>query len=317
MISSTVFSGGGLADIGLNAAGHRVAWAIEYHQPAAQIYQLNFGHNPLQDLLKANPADYCTPDYFHLSSPCQSFSAGNINGVEHDGDLALAQKCADFIRWHQPEKLSIKNVPAYKNSKSFELLKAVIICIYPHVTIDTVDFATFGVPQYRRRLILRASFDQMQPLYLSETHSKQPGLFHKSFVGWWEVIKDLIDDFQVSPLTDKERSAIELRKPQPPFLIQRFGDRGNRSLTIREAHEPCWTILASRGGDAKSGNRTRVIDVVTEDGICRSLNLRAVARLMSCPDTYSFPVGAQWHECWQVLGNGVPPLAMKAIAGSF
>ena len=62
MISATLFSGGGLADLGLQAVGYRSAWGIEYHQPAADIYHHNFGHSPFADLLEAYPGDYSTPD---------------------------------------------------------------------------------------------------------------------------------------------------------------------------------------------------------------------------------------------------------------
>jgi DNA (cytosine-5)-methyltransferase 1 len=317
MIAATLFSGGGLADIGLKAAGYDPVWAIEYHQPAAEIYRANFNHDSLQDLLTADPRNYLSPDYLHLSSPCQSFSGANTSGGEKSNDLLLVKKCADFICWHQPPKLSIENVPNYSKSKSFETLTKVVNGIYPHITIDTVDVATFGVPQSRRRLFLRASFEPIQPLYLSQTHSATPDLFTKPLVGWWEAIHDLIDDFLVSEITDKELRSIEHHKPKPPFLIQRVGVYPGKFAQIREAHEPCWTIRACTGGDVRSGNRYRVIDVVTADGVCRSLNLRSIARIMGCPDTYQLPATSELHEIWRVLGNGVPPLAMQAIAESF
>jgi DNA (cytosine-5)-methyltransferase 1 len=317
MIAATLFSGGGLADIGLVAAGYTPVWAIEHHQPAADIYQCNFGHDSLNDLLTAAPADYPAIDYLHLSPPCQSFSGANKKPGEKKEDLTLSQKSADFIHWHQPERLSIENVPAYKDSESFALLMKTINAIYPYHTIDTLDLATFGVPQNRRRLIIRAAFDPIEPLYLSQTHSHKPGLLHRPLNNWYDAIADLIPQFKERRLTDKQVQAIDYFKPTPPFLIECVGARRKRGSIVRSRYQPCWTILASRGGDVRSGNRTNVIDVVTEDGLCRSLNLRAVARLMSCPDTYQIPEGAQWHECWRVLGNGVPPLAMQAIAQSF
>jgi site-specific DNA-cytosine methylase len=317
MIASTLFSGGGLADIGFRSAGYDIGFGIEYHPPAAEIYKLNFGHDSLKDLLEADPADYDRPDYLHLSSPCQSFSGGNVNGEEKDSDKALAQKCCDFVEYHRPARLSIENVPAYRGSESFKKLISEVSKIYEHVSIDTIDLATLGVPQNRWRLIVRASQEPHQPMYQVQTHSNKPDFFRKPFNNWWDCINDLIPDFQVSELTEKQKAAIEYFKPTRPFLIQRFGDRGGRNLTIRIADKPCWTILASRGGDVRSGNRTKVIDCVTEDGVCRSLNIRSIARLMSVPDSYQFPPDAIWHECWRVLGNGVPPMAMQRIAKSF
>lgn len=317
MISATLFSGGGLADIGLQSAGYVPSCGIEYHPPAAEIYKLNFGHDPLMDLMEANPGDYDRPDYLHLSSPCQSFSGANVNGVENDSDKALSQKCCDFINYHRPVRLSIENVPAYKGSGSFKKLIMEVSEIYEHVSIDTIDLAIFGIPQNRRRLIVRASHEPHNAIYQVQAHINKPDLFLKPYTGWCGCIKDLIPDFQVSKLTENQKASIAYFKPKTPFLIERFGNRGERHLTVRNSDQPCWTILASRGGCTNSGNRTKVIDCVTEDGVCRSLNLRAVARLMSVPDYYQFPPDAIWHECWRVLGNGVPPVAMAAIARSF
>jgi DNA (cytosine-5)-methyltransferase 1 len=317
MISATLFSGGGLADLGLAAAGYRPVWGIEYHQPAAEIYQLNFGHNPLKDLLAAQPGDYPTPDYLHLSNPCQRFSLANPKKGEKVEDTALAERSTEFIRWHQPARLSIENVPGYKGSDSFKLLVKAVEGIYPYHTINTPDFAQFGVPQNRKRLILRAAFEPISPLYLSYTHREQSNLLQMSFEGWESVLHDILDDFDVSRVTEKQMKAIRRAEPAFPILIQRVGVYPGKFAAIREAHQPSWTILASKGGDNDSGNRTKVIDVITQDGICRSLNIRAVARLMSVPDSYQFPENAQWHECWRVLGNGVPPLAMQRIAESF
>lgn len=317
MIAATLFSGGGLADSGLKAAGYDLSWGIEYHQPAADIYHHNFGHSPFADLLSAHAGDYCTPDYLHLSSPCQSFSLANTQQGEKTEDLALAKKCCEFIRWHQPAKLSIENVPAYKDSKSFELLLDSVNVVYPYYTIDVPDFAQFGVPQNRKRLFLRAAFEPISPLYLSYTRREQSNLLQMGFEGWYNTLYDILDDFDVSRVTEKQMAAIRELEPVFPILIQRVGTFAGKLPVIREAHRPSWTILASRGGDVNSGNRTKVMDVITQDGICRSLNIRAVARLMSCPDSYQFPAGAQWHECWRVLGNGVPPLAMQRIAESF
>jgi DNA (cytosine-5)-methyltransferase 1 len=317
LISATLFSGGGLADLGLAAAGYRPAWGIEYHQPAAEIYQLNFGHNPLKDLLAAHPGDYPTPDYLHLSSPCQSFSLANTKQGERTEDLALAEKCVEFIRWHQPERLSIENVPAYKDSKSFELLVDTIKAIYPYHTVDIPDFAQFGVPQNRKRLILRASFEPISPLYFSYAYAQAADLFVETYTNWWDAIVDLVPNLVPCQLTNNQKKTIVERQPNRPYLIERFAFRRDRGHVIREAHRPCWTILAGRGGDVRAGNRTKVISLVDKEGVCRSLNIRAVARLMSLPDIYRFPENAQWHECWRVLGNGVPPLAMQVIAESF
>jgi DNA (cytosine-5)-methyltransferase 1 len=317
MISATLFSGGGLADTGLKAAGYDIGWGIEYHKPATEIYRANFHHDTYQDLLAADPWTYRSPDYLHLSSPCQSFSGANTKAGEKAHDLLLAEKSADFIKWHQPPRLSIENVPRYRNSDSFKELTEAVQGIYPHITTDTVNFMNFGCPQSRVRVILRASFTPLQPLKSFYTHSVTPNLFLKPLVSWWDVISDLTDDFLVSDITTKEQRSIDYHKPKPPFLIQRVGVYSGKLAQIRDRYQPCWTIRAATGGDPVSGNRHRVIDVVTADGMCRSLNLRSIARIMSCPDTYQLPATSELHEIWRCLGNGVPPLAMQAIAQSF
>jgi site-specific DNA-cytosine methylase len=116
MIAATLFSGGGLADIGLKAAGYDPVWAIEYHQPAAEIYRANFNHDSLQDLLTADPRNYLSPDYLHLSSPCQSFSGANTSGGEKSNDLLLVNPSAVRI------PAVVKNPTIYCWSKNVLIL---------------------------------------------------------------------------------------------------------------------------------------------------------------------------------------------------
>jgi DNA (cytosine-5)-methyltransferase 1 len=318
MKSATLFSGGGLADCGVQSAGGNIRWGLEYHRPAADIYQANYHHDPYGDLLDSDPRDFEPVDYLHLSSPCQSFSDANSDKGEKASDLLLAHKCGEFIKVLRPIFVSIENVPAYKGSDSLLAIMKVLSSNYKHIDSTDVDFANFGVPQNRKRVIIRASNMPLKPLHEMYTHGSERTFFVKQYESWYDHIIDLKDDFQETQFTVNQLRSIEHFKPKTPYLIKCIGFRGRNSFgAVREWDRPSWTICASSGGDNRSGNRYKVIDMVGKDGRCLSLTHRAVARLMGCPDSFILPKTSKPHEIWRVLGNGVPPIAMRSIVQSF
>lgn len=92
-------------------------------------------------------------------------------------------------------------------------------------------------------------------------------------------------------------------------LIERHGAR-NKSLNLRSACEPAWTIRASIASDGKGGNRKTFINACVESQVF-NLNIRALARLQTFPDWYIFPESTALAG--QIIGNAVPPLMAKSL----
>jgi DNA (cytosine-5)-methyltransferase 1 len=305
---ATLFSGGGGADLGFYNAGLIPIWGIEYDRAIAELYQLNFGHDPYNDLLNVSPSQYDRPDLLHASPSCPSWSGAKVNGVETELDRTLSAKVCEFIEYLQPNWVTIENVPKYRTSKSCEQIIHTLSKLGYEWTYDVVDAADFGVPQNRSRFILRASKERVGflPLAHCYTHAGKR-------IGWQAALLDIIPDLPDSTLTKNQLRCKAESKHKGDILIQRVGYRDGSM--IRPAHLPSWTIRASLGDDGHGGNRNRVIDLTHGDEV-KYLNARALARLQSFPDSYQLPPEIGASKLYRAIGNAIPVVMAQRIGDS-
>mgnify|MGYP001602102573 CR=1 FL=1 len=221
----SLFSGGGGADIGVMMAGYTPVAANEYDPAIAAVYAENIGdHIRVGDILTQDPHDYPACDLLHASPPCPNFSVAKAGAKETAHDIALAEKVAEFIRVLAPRSVTIENVSAYRKSKSYRIILRAIEdrgYMYDAAILNSADY---GVPQIRRRLILRAVRGLLRPM-------PEP----TKWIGWYEVIKDLIDTLPESKFADWQ-----LKRLPESFII----GNSTRSNT-RLMSEPVETITGN------------------------------------------------------------------------
>lgn len=180
---ASLFSGFGGVDLGAMAAGLQPLWGVEYDAKIAEVANHNLGqHIQVADLLDCDPLRFERPDVLHASPPCPNFSVAKAGGEETPHDIALAAKVAEFVTVLTPEIFTLENVYAYRNSKSWRIIENALYEAGYWLHIDHVNSADYGVPQTRKRMIVRAVRGGFVP-YLP-----QP----VEWVGWYEAIKDLI-----------------------------------------------------------------------------------------------------------------------------
>lgn len=224
----TIFSGGELFGIGAKQAGYEHVWGVEYDDKIASVARLN-GFNVLTGSVLdiERWKDLPMVDHFHASPPCPNFSVAKTNGGETEHDIQLADAVCWFIRNKARQTITIENVMAYSKSESFKrIMKTLEDCGY-FVEWSNLNAADFGVPQTRRRLIVRASRELLKP-YPAPV----------KWVGWYEAIEDLIPTLPETEFApwQMERLPEEYRD----FLI----GQGSRSIP-RESHLPSDTITAN------------------------------------------------------------------------
>lgn len=157
MIGGTLFTGGGGADLGLQAAGVEVVYGIEYDPDIAAVAQANGLPVTVGDIMAVNPHDLPYLDVIHASPPCPNFSVAKAGATETPHDLALARKVADIVLLTSPVFFTLENVPAYRDSQSFQHIVTRLARRGYMLAWSIVNAADYGVPQTRRRLWLRAS----------------------------------------------------------------------------------------------------------------------------------------------------------------
>lgn len=240
----SLFSGGGGADIGAKAAGLELAWANEYDPAIAEVYAANLGnHIVVGDVLNLNPFDFERVNHMHLSPPCTRASVANSSAeINEDGlkesplDIALANKCIQFVETLQPESLTLENVWAYrkfqswKGGKKCEGIQSALYRLGYWLSVEHVNFADLGVPQTRRRMIVRAVRGGMVP-YLPQA---------ERWVGWYEAIEDIIDTLPDSQFAPWQLTRLPEEIKQTLMLWNM--DQTACDVTVRYADQPVPTV---------------------------------------------------------------------------
>jgi DNA (cytosine-5)-methyltransferase 1 len=302
---ASIFTGAALADLGAIAAGFTPIWGIE-RDPEIGAVASQINHSPYGiiygDATHIDPHTLPPVDHLHASPPCQDFSGAKADKTKRtNANGAIATWLIAAIRAIAPRTLTIENVPAYAQSGECQrITDALWDCGY-WVQQSVVDAANFGVPQHRRRLIIRATHGGLcRPL-------PSPVVWQ----GWESAIEDL--DLPPTNLTGWQKRAIAAQgvDPSGTFLIERSGARrgsdGEPANQILPPDQPCFTIRAMSGKvRASVWQCTAVID-----GIPHRCTPRAIARLMSVPDDFQLPDDPKLAI--RVLGNGVPPRMMAGI----
>lgn len=250
---ASLFTGFGLADIGAMQAGLEPIWGVENDPAIADVAKSNLKHDiRVQSVLDCNPYHFEKPDVLWASPPCTSFSIAKTNGKETDLDRQLAIKIVDFLKVLKPQSFILENVEAYKRSASLEFIEGALYGLGYWIDRQVLNAADFGVPQTRKRMILRAVLGGM-PQSLPAPSRR---------IGWYEAIADLIPTLPESQFADWQL------KRMPAELLQScLIDVGNtiRDCTIRNAGKPSITVTAEKMRRPASTPRAFIVDGTPND----------------------------------------------------
>ncbi len=320
-----LFAGGGGVEAGLIEAGIRPIVSVEYDPSNSELSKaiahnnhLNFkpyGGKVIRETVQSLAENFfpdfpLRPDYLHASPMCSHFSRAS-DGTEQQEDVEAAI-CASQQRFAiavaqslsclQPGCFTLENVPGYQDSESWYLIEQTLKGEGYLITSAILDAADYGVPQSRKRFIVKAS------------RESKPGLPPKQRrIGWYEALADLIPSLPPSELLQVQQRALDEKLSFVPglqaLLIERSGFRDSPQL--REPTEPVWTIKKSIFHDHKGANRNRFIDVWLSSGEVRALSVEAIARLQGFPNWYYLP--DKVSVAGSILGYSVPPPLITAL----
>lgn len=326
--TASMFTGGGLFDIGAIQAGYTSIWGIEYDDKIAAVARSNNLPVITADVIEVDFSNYERPNHLHASPPCPNFSVAKKGAKETERDIAMAKSVCRAITTLRPDTFTLENVPAYVHGKSFETIINTLHNAGYFVNYRNLNSADFGVPQTRRRLWVRAGRKLM---------SDYPAPIE--WVGWYAAIEDLIPtlpDAQFAPW-----QVARLPKEYKDFLI----GQGQRSLPIdKDAPSNTITSNSNQTGvkafifsgagntsfkEAADGKGVRYSDkpshTVSSDGGVRTpkafvpdrdddmpfgrvvkMTVQALGRFQTVPDSYK-------GLTVKINGNGVPCKQAKAV----
>jgi DNA (cytosine-5)-methyltransferase 1 len=301
---TTLLSGGDLVGVGAREAGLTHLQGFEIEDDIAQVARDNGFNVITANVMELDPHTLEIPDVLHVSPVCKRASGANQSAeLNEDGtkeapeDVELGGKIAQFIDVMAPKVFTLENVYQYRNFKAFKIICAALDRNGYMWDFDNLNAADYGVPQTRRRLILRAIRGALLP------NLPQP----EKWVGWLESIIDLIP-----ALPESQFAPWQLANGLPfddgSFIIDQlnYHKDGTRNSTIRRANEPVWSIPihsskhpAPRAfvvGSHYGQPNTSIVE----------MNIKALARFQSLPDSYI-------NINPKIVGNGVPPLLYQKI----
>lgn len=209
----TLFSGGGLADLGMRAAGFRTVAAVEHDAAIGACYRVNHPEAALH-VARVEDVDYrpyAGVDALWASPSCQSASVANQSGGETEADRSAAAAIVRCLREARPRVVAMENVWGYSRFDSFASILQALTELGYSFRFAHENAASHGVPQTRKRLILRAVLKGRVPPLLP-THCQggdTGGLFgdecgKSPWVGWYAALSapewgpDLLPDLPLS-----------------------------------------------------------------------------------------------------------------------
>ena len=245
----TLFSGGGLADVGYRAAGFEPIGAVEFEASIAEWYVRNLGdHCRIASVSDVDYRPWAGVDLLHVSPPCTNASVANQKAGETEQDLENAAAVCRALREMRPRWFVLENVTGYAKFKSYRQVLITLLELGYACSESVENSADYGVPQTRKRLFLRAVRSGRVP-ELRPTHCKggeSGGMFSEFSVpawnGWYAAIEDLLPG-----LPDGKLAPWQLKR-MPAWLktcLVNGVHRTDADLTVRPLDEPAHTITST------------------------------------------------------------------------
>lgn len=316
----SLFSGCGGLDLGFHQCGYETVWANDFDTWAAQTFTHNFGDvmhcGDIEKIDPYNNKDIPDCDLILGGFPCQDFSMiwkrPGLNGERGN----LYKSFLRFVDAKKPKAFVAENVKGLlsaNKSKAIETIIKDFESIAPGylVKIQLYNFAEYGVPQFRERVLIvgirkDTNFDFVHP---EPTHGEGKVPFvtaGKALDGANKVPSnnELMNPKQKTidmlKLIPEGGNFTDIPKDHPLYV------KGMISHVYRRIHrdEPSKTIIAAGGGGTWGYHYPEP----------RPLTNRERARLQSFPDDFHF-LGSI-AEVRRQIGNAVPPVGVHAIANS-
>jgi DNA (cytosine-5)-methyltransferase 1 len=314
-----LFCGAGGLSEGFEREGYEVVWANEINPWVAATFKKNFPNAKVETKSIEELDPYTDPsipnaDLILGGFPCQDFSIiwkrPGLNGERGN----LYKHFKRFVDAKKPAAFVAENVKGLLSANNRRAIRAIIRDfqnIKPgyFVKLQLYNFAEYGVPQFRERVIIVGvrmdtgfEFKHPQP-----THG--PG--RKPYFTAGKALKGVKkvphnnEHMKIHPRTRKILEMIseggnfqDIPKDHPLYvngMISHVYRRINRN-------EPAKTLIAAGGGGTWGYHYPEP----------RPLTNRERARLQTFPDNFKF--NGPTAEVRRQIGNAVPPLAARIIA---
>lgn len=341
-----LFAGCGGVTLGFKNIGYRVLAAVEFDPVTAETYRLNHPEVVLyeQDIRDVDPRrvmEQCRLESGELTvlsvcAPCQPFSRQN-RVRRPDPRVELVLEALRFVTAMRPQFVFFENVPGLYMGKHKDVLERLVVglgeqgyAVTPPRVIDAVDY---GIPQFRKRLILLAADHGEAPPFPEPTHAP-PDVTLRTGKMPWRTVEDVFAGLPSLQSGEQDPNDIlHKARKHHPLTLERLRhipyNGGSRHSLPSHLQLNCH----------KNGDRVGYHDVygrmdyrrpsntlttgctnVTKGRFAhpeqdRAITPREAARLQTFPDSYRFY--GTYEQITSQIGNAVPVLLAEAFADLF
>jgi len=310
----SLFSGCGGLDLGFEKEGFDIQWALDHDHCAVETHRKNFGEKIVnKDIVEVDFSKVPDCDVILGGFPCQDFSViwtrPGIHGQRGD----LYRHFVRAVSVKQPKIFVAENVKGLLSANKGKAIKQIIsdfeslgYRVFPHV----YNFADYGVPQFRERLIMIGIRNDIDSEFLipEPTHGVDKKFPYVSAGKALKNVEKIKSNSERMNIAEKTKRMLELIPPGGNFQsIPKSSPlyvKGLISHVYRRLHKdkPSYTIIASGGGGTWTYHYSEP----------RPLTNRERARIQTFPDNFEF-VGSM-AEVRKQIGNAVPPEGVRPIA---
>lgn len=309
----SLFSGCGGMDLGFKLAGFELIWANDNFADACETYRLNLGDHIVESDIE-NVDINLIPDCDLILGgfPCQDFSLiwkrEGINTKRGN----LYKYFVKILEAKQPKVFIAENVKGLLTANKGQAVQQInqdfSNCGQGYRTyIDVYNFADYGTPQLRERVLIVGIRKDIKYLYIKPqpTHTPENYVTAGEALQGVEKVKANNEHQKIKERTKKIISLIPeggnfASIPQDsPYYVKGMISHVYRRL---DRNKPSTTIIAGGGGGTWGYHFSEP----------RPLTNRERARLFGYPDDFVF-VGSL-ATIRKQIGNSVPPIGIKVIA---
>ena len=315
----SIFSGCGGLDLGFHLEGYHTVWANDFSEWACDSFRNYFGDViRFEDITKIDPfKDKTIPDCDLILGgfPCQDFSIiwkqPGLKGKRG----GLYRHFLDFVAAKKPKAFVAENVKGLLTANKRKAIDVIIkdfeaiapgYVVKPHL----YNFADYGVPQFRERLLIvgirvDTGFNFKHPLPTYGDGRNYPYFTAGQAL---EGVTEVKYNNEHINCADKTRRMLDKIPPGGNFTNISPDDelyvKGMISHVYRriDPNEPAKTIIAAGGGGTWGYHYPEP----------RPLTNRERARLQSFPDDFEFK--GNITEVRRQIGNAVPPNGVRLLA---
>lgn len=339
-----VFSGCGGLSLGLRRAGLEVVAAVELDPGSAETYRANHQGTKLlvKDIRSVTGPALLKAARGPVSvvvgcAPCQGFSSLTAKYRREDDRNELVLEMSRIIRELRPAVVMMENVPGLvtRGEKIFQKFLRSLRGAGYRCDYRIVQMADFGVPQYRRRLVLLGGLGFRVP-FPAPTHARVPGT--GSGLTAWRTVRSSIGQLRapVTLLRSWPRGGPDacgwhvVRDLQPQTKKRlRAAVPGKTWVSTRESLRP----RCHQGYEGFTNTYGRMswdaVSPTITTGCttpCRgrfghpdrrrfTISVREAAHLQTFPKEYAFKTDEMEAVC-DMIGNAVPPAFGEAVGKS-